>query len=284
MKHRLPAATLALALAGTALAGCSSSTGSTPSTSDTAATSAAPGGSTSTAPATADLNLVTPGTLTICSDVPYAPFEYEDPSSPSGYTGFDIDLVTAIATNLGLKIVVLPTDFDALQSGVALAAGQCDMGASAITITDDRKANLDFSDPVYDSLQSLMVKSDSGIKTLADTAGKKIGVQTGTTGETYTNTNKPASAQVVSFPSDGEMWLAIQAGQVDALLQDYPVNLAHTKADSSYVIAEKYNTNEQYGFALAKGKNPALLAAVNAQLQAMRANGDYQTIYDKYFS
>jgi len=279
MKYRPVAVIAAVTLIGTALAGCSSS----PSN-NTSDTSTASGNATTSGTPAADLNLITAGTLTVCSDLPYPPFEFEDPSTASGYTGFDIDLVTAIADGLGLKVVVLPTGFDTLQSGVALAAGQCDIGASAITITDERKANLDFSDPYYDSLQSLMVRADSGIKTLADMDGKKIGVQTGTTGESYANTNKPASAEVVSFPTDGEMWLAIQAGQVDALLQDYPVNLTHTKADSTYVIAEKYNTNEQYGFAMSKGKNPALLAAVDGGLQTLRDNGTYQTIYDKYFS
>ncbi|MCL2653107.1 MAG: ABC transporter substrate-binding protein [Propionibacteriaceae bacterium] len=279
MKYRPIAAIAALTLLGTALAGCSPSP--TTNTSDTSASNTATTSDTSTA--AADLNLITAGTLTVCSDVPYAPFEYEDSTSPSGYVGFDIDLITAIADGLGLKVVVLPTDFTALQSGVALAAGQCDIGASAITITDERKANIDFTDPNYDSLQSLMVRTDSGIKTLADLAGKKIGVQAGTTGEIYTNANKPADAQTVAFPTDGEMWLAIQAGQVDALLQDLPVNQVHVKADSNYVIAEQYNTDEHYGFALAKGKNPALLAAVNAGLKTLRDNGTYQTLYNKYF-
>jgi len=278
MKHRLPVAVLALALAGTALAGCSSTTTTTPTT---------PGTTTDGAPATsatADLNLVTPGTLTVCSDVPFAPFEYEDPSLPLGYTGFDIDIVSAIASTMGLTVTVMPSDFDALQSGVTLAAGTCDLGASAITITDDRKANLDFSDPYYNSLQSLMVKTDSGIKTLADTAGKSIGVQTGTTGENYARANAPATANIVSFTTDGDEWLAIQAGQVDALLQDLPVNQLHTQVDSSYTIVEKYDTNEQYGFAFAKGKNPALLAAVNAGLATLRTNGTYDQLYAKYFS
>jgi len=252
-----------VAVVALALAGCSGN-GSNPNAGNT-------------------LSVITPGSLTICSDLPYAPFEYEDATAPSGYAGFDIDLISAIADGLGLKVVVIPSDFNALQSGVALEAGSCDLGASAITITDERRANLDFSDPYYDSLQSLMVRADSGIKTLADLAGKKIGVQTGTTGENYAKTNAPSTAQIVSFPSDGEEWLAMQAGQVDALLQDLPVNQIHTKADSSYAIVEKYDTNEQYGFALAKGKNPALLAAINTGLKTLRDNGTYNTLYAKYF-
>lgn len=232
---------------------------------------------------TVDYGLVEAGTLTVCSDVPYAPFEFEDANSASGYSGFDIDLVDAIAGKLGLTTKVKVTNFDALQSGTALEADSCDMAASAMTITDERKKNLDFADPNYDSLQSLLVKTDSGITNLAGTAGKTIGVQKGTTGKDYATANAPKDAKLVDFPDDGKMWLAMQAGQVDALLQDQPVNHEHEVADSNYKIVETYDTNEQYGFAFAKGKKPALLAAVNEQLAALRADGTYDTIYKKYF-
>ncbi|WP_152176371.1 transporter substrate-binding domain-containing protein, partial [Mycobacterium tuberculosis] len=98
------------------------------------------------------------------------------------YTGFDIDLLGAIAEQLDLELSVQDVGFDALQSGTTLAAGQCDIGASAMTITDERKANIDFSDPYYDSLQSLLVRTDSGIKSIDDLDGKNVGVQQGTTG------------------------------------------------------------------------------------------------------
>src|SRR5690606_13580213 len=121
--------------------------------------------------------------------------------------GFDIDLLVAIAEKLDLKLAVMDTGFDALQSGATLAAGTCDLGASAMTITDERKANLDFSDPYYDSLQSLLVPVDSGITSIDDLDGKKVGVQQGTTGENYAKENA-TGAQLVQFPSDGELWPA----------------------------------------------------------------------------
>ncbi|MCA0295015.1 MAG: ABC transporter substrate-binding protein [Actinobacteria bacterium] len=267
----LAASVAALALA---FAGCTSSTPAAPASSAS--------GSASSAPA-ADLKLVAAGTLTVCADVPYPPFEVEDTSSPSGYSGFDVDVMNAVATKLGLTLKVIDVDFDALQSGTVLAAGQCDVGASAMTITDERKKNLDFSDPYYDSLQSLLVKTDSGITNLAGLAGKKIGVQKGTTGKSYASKNAPSDAEIVDFPSDAELWPAIQAKQIDAILQDQPVNHTHEVADPSYKIVETYKTDEQYGFALSKDKNPALLAAINAQLTAMRADGTYDTLYQKYF-
>jgi polar amino acid transport system substrate-binding protein len=230
-----------------------------------------------------DLELVADGTLTVCSEVPYAPFEVEDSSAPSGYSGFDIDLVQAIADDLGLELVVQDTAFDAIQGGTAYASGQCDMGASAITITEERQANLDFSDPYYDSLQSLLVAADSGIEGIDDLAGQPVAVQSTTTGEAYAQENAP-DAELISFPGDAEMWPALQAGTVVAILQDLPVNLVHAQEDAGYVIVEEYDTEESYGFAFGKDSNPNLLAAVNESLQTMRDDGSYDELYDSYFS
>jgi len=270
--------TLAATVAAFALAltGCGSSAG-------TATSAAGTGASESASAPAVDYNLVTPGTLTVCSDIPYKPFEFEDASSPTGYTGFDVELVDAIAKKLGLTLKVVKTDFNALQSGTALEADSCDLAASAMTITDERKQNIDFADGYYDSLQSLLVKTDSGITNLAGTAGKRIGVQKGSTGKIYATKNAPQGASLVDFADDGKMWLALQSGQVDALLQDQPVNHQHEMDDTNYKIVETYNTNEQYGFAFAKGKKPQLVAAVNEQLKALRTDGTYDTIYKKYF-
>jgi polar amino acid transport system substrate-binding protein len=132
------------------------------------------------------LPLVQPGTLTVCSDIPYPPFEFQEGNE---YTGFDMDLIREIAGTMDLEVAIQDVSFDGLQSGVTLAAGQCDLGASAMTITPEREQNLAFSDPYYDSLQSLLVPEGSDIKAVADLAGKSVGVQAGTTGETYTREN-----------------------------------------------------------------------------------------------
>lgn len=227
------------------------------------------------------LGLVKAGTLTVCSDVPYPPFEDFDTSAPSGFTGYDIDLVEAISKGLDLDLSVQDSSFDALQSGQALNAGQCDLAASAMTITDDRKKALDFSDGYYDSQQSLLVPEGSDIAAIGDLDGKKVGVQQGTTGKDYATENA-TGADIVTFPSDAEMFQAIKAGQVDALLQDLPVNLDHQKA-GGFQVVETYTTDEQYGFAIKKG-NTALVDAVDEQLSTLRDDGSYQKIYDSYFS
>ena len=109
-----------------------------------------------------------------------------------------------------------------------------------------------------------------------------VGVQQGTTGKTYTQEHAPKTAKIPSFPSDAEMYQAIQAGQVDALLQDLPVNLEHTKK-GKFVIVEQYDTDESYGLALKKG-NTALLKDVNVQLAKLKSSGEYKKLYDKYFA
>jgi len=232
-----------------------------------------------------DLNLISSGTLTVCSDVPYPPFEDFDKTSESGFKGFDVDVISKVADGLKLKLKIKDSSFDALQSGQALNAGQCDLVASAMTITDDRKKNLDFSDGYYDSEQSLLVPTGSDIAAIGDLDGKKVGVQQGTTGKTYANENA-TGAKIVSFPSDAEMYAAIKAGQVDALLQDLPVNLDHQKDPKQagkFTVVETYKTDEQYGFAIKKG-NTGLVDAVNEQLNAMHTDGSYDTIYNTYFA
>lgn len=231
--------------------------------------------------ASADLSLISDGKLTVCSDIPYAPFEFEDPDADSGYSGFDIDITSEIAKGLDLELAVKDADFSGLQSGLALNSGQCDLVASAMTITEDRKKNLGFSDGYYDSLQSLLVPEGSDITGIGDLNGKKVGVQQATSGEKYAQENAEG-AQLVALPSNAEMVQAIKAGQVDALLQDLPVNVDNAKA-GGYEVVEEFDTGETYGLATKKD-NQALLDAVNAELSEMRDNGTYDEFYDKYFT
>lgn len=227
-----------------------------------------------------EMALVQPGTLTVCSDIPYPPFEFEEDGE---YTGYDMEIIREIASGMDLEVAIKDVGFEGLQSGAALAAGTCDIGASAMTITEERDENLDFSDPYYDSLQSLLIPEDSDIKGIEDLAGKLVGVQQGTTGENYAQENVPESAEVKAYPSDAELFPALRSGGVDAVLQDLPVNLRHTE-EGAFTIIEEFDTNEKYGFAVQEEGSEALLKGVNGQLAELRDNGTYQKIYDKYFS
>jgi|FLYM01.1.fsa_nt_gi polar amino acid transport system substrate-binding protein len=221
---------------------------------------------------------VNDGQLTVCSDIPYAPFEVEDESAPSGYSGFDIDLMQAIADELGLELNVSVTGFDAIQSGTALAANACDVAASAMTITEEREENVDFADPYFDADQSLLVKADSGIEGLDGIT--TLGVQADTTGAEYAAENFDGA--ITEFPGAAELFAALEAGSIDGILQDLPVNVDRAQQDDSTAVVETYPTGEQYGFAVAEG-NTELRDAINAALASLREDGTYDELYAQYF-
>lgn len=229
---------------------------------------------------TGEYNLVADGKLSVCSEIPYEPFEFE---ADGEYTGFDIDVIGAVADELGLELEVKSTGFTAITSGSAMAADQCDIAASAITITEEREEAIDFASPYFDADQSLLVKADSGLASLDDLVGSNLGVQSGTTGEAYAQENAPAGVELVSYDNGGDLFLALEAGAIDGVLQDLPVNGYRTVNDSSVAVVATYPTGEQYGFAVAEEGKEALLTAVNDALATLRDNGTYDTIFGKWF-
>ena len=228
------------------------------------------------------LGLIKEGAITVCTDAPYEPFEFQDEATKE-WTGFDMDLMKVIATNIGglsLEVTVQPFD------GIWLApkAKTCDLVASAMTITEERAANALFSDPYFDADQSLLVRAEdkATLVDLASLAGKTIAVQTGTTGETYAKENAKDST-LKSFDEPAAMFLALEGKQVDAILQDLPVNGARqVKEPTKFALTATFTTGEQYGFALAQD-NTTLAEAVNSGLAAAKDSGEYNTIFAKYF-
>ncbi|MFQ5967031.1 MAG: transporter substrate-binding domain-containing protein [Acidimicrobiia bacterium] len=227
--------------------------------------------------------LVTPGTLTVCTDAPYPPMEIEDPSAPGGFTGFDIELMRAIATEMGLGLAVINSGFDPITSGSAFLAGDCDIAAASITIRADREQDIDFSAGYFFGDQSFLVKSDSGITALDQTSGQRIAVQSGTTGELYAQANAPSDTEIVSFENPGDLFLALEAGDVVGILQDIVVNGERLLTDPTVTLAEFYPTNEFYGFAVANEGSEILLAQVNEALWKLRFDGTYDQIFADWF-
>lgn len=235
--------------------------------------SADDGGSTEAA----TLPTISEGQLTVCTDAPYRPFEFEDDNAPSGYSGFDIDIVQAMADQLGVELVVTVTSFDAIQSGTALAAGNCDLAASAMTITEEREQNVDFLDPYFDADQSLLVPTD-GPQSLDELSS--LGVQADTTGQAYAEEN--FDGEITEFDGAAALFAALEAGNVQGILQDLPVNAERATQDDSVTIAETYTTGEQYGFAVSEGATD-LSGPLNEALQTLRDDGTYDTLYSQYF-
>ena len=243
-------------------------------------TTAAPaGGDTPATEAPADLGLVSAGNLTVCTDAPYPPMEIEVDGE---YTGFDIELMRAIAGKLGLGLAVVNSGFDPITSGLAMEAGDCDIAAASITITAEREENIDFTDAYFVADQSLLVKKDSGITSLADFAGRGLGVQSGTTGEIYANENDPG-AEIQSFENPGDLFTALEAGSIEGVLQDIVPNAAEALENDTVSVIETYPTAEEYGFAVQEEGRDALLEAVNKALAELRSDGTYDSIYDDWF-
>jgi len=220
--------------------------------------------------------------LTVCSDIPYEPMEFEDAKAPSGFTGFDIDLAQAFADGASRKLVVKVTPFDGIFA--ALNAKQCDAIVSSVTITDERKKNVAFTEPYFDSDQSLMVrKADKDTyKTVADLAGKKFGVQSGTTGETYANDHKPAGSTIVALPGAADLFAKLESKEIDAVLQDLPINGYRATKNDQVVVNEKIKTGEQYGMAV-RTDDAATLKLLNDGLAKAKSDGLYEKTYVKYF-
>ena len=225
------------------------------------------------------LGLINDGTLTVCTDSPYPPMEYEEDGE---FTGFDIELMRAIADDMGLETSVVNIGFDPITSGLAMDSGECDIAAASITITEEREANIDFSEGYFSGDQSLLTTEGSGIASIADLSGKNLGVQTGTTGEQYAAENA-TGANPVSFENPGDLITALNAGELDAVLQDIVTNGDAALNNSNLVLVEIYTTDEFYGFAVKEEGAENLLAAVNASLAKLRDDGTYDDIYEEFF-
>jgi polar amino acid transport system substrate-binding protein len=164
-----------------------------------------------------------------------------------------------------------------------MEAGDCDIAAASITITEDRAENIAFTDGYFTGDQSLLVPTDSDIASLEDTSGQSIAVQTGTTGEVYAQENAPEDAELVSFENPGDVFLALESGQVQAVLQDIVPNQDYANANESAAVVETYPTDEEYGFAAALEGSEDLVEAVNEQIADLQEDGTYDEIHEEFF-
>ncbi len=267
MKRLLALSAAASALALT-LTGCANYS-STPSSGSSATSSTA-------APV-----LVSSGKLTVCTNLSYKPFEYKDDSGK--VVGFDVDLMDLVAKKLNATTDVVDIEFQQITSGAAFAAKKCDVGAAAITITDQRKQATAFSDPYFAATQALLVQGSSGIPDLSGLKGKVVGVQTDTTGQKYAEDNKAQYGYTIKvfddFPGSAN---AVLAGTIDAAINDNGVVYNFAKDNPKTSVAKEFTTNESYGISMGKD-NTALQSVVNAVLTSAKSDGTYNTIYKKWF-
>lgn len=229
----------------------------------------------------ASFQTIEEGTLTVCSDIPYAPFEFEEDGE---LKGIDIDLMKAMGEELDLDVEFRDTDFDGIFA--SLAADNCDVIASSVSITDERKENNAFTDGYFEINQSLLVRKgeESSIQGLDDLEGKTVGVQSETTGAAYAEERADDNGyEVKEFTGADELFTALKAKQVDAVLQDFPINSynAETSGDTAIATVFEEDEKEEYGFVVKKG-NDELVDALNEALDALRDSGRYDDILEEY--
>jgi len=228
---------------------------------------------------TSKLGLIEEGKLIIGSDCDYPPFVYMEGKNPAG---FEVELMQAIADDLGLELVYLPPqNFDTLLTSVA-GGGQMDLAVSSLTINDERKELVNFCRPYFNSNQAVVTRANSPYTKVEDLAGLSIGAQSGTTGEAWAIENLP-TATVKSYNQTSEGLAALRAGEIEALFFDEPVATEQVSTNfTDCQIIQVIPTGEQYGFAVSKD-NPALEQAINDSLQRLINNGTYAQIFSKYF-
>lgn len=216
--------------------------------------------------------------LRVGTEPAFAPFEFPKEGSKE-LTGFDIELVQALGKQLGYKVQIEGMGFDALIP--ALQAGNIDVAIAGMTITDERKKVVDFTESYYTSGLMIMVRKDSTVKSIDDLKGKTIACQIGTTGENKSRTVE--GAKVKAFNTQDEAALELKNGGADAVIGDAPViEYYMTKAgkDFAMTVGEKMEA-EPYGMAVKKDSK--LAGDLNKALAELKKSGEYDKLYTKWF-
>ena len=280
-----------LSVAALALTACG---GSSASTASSVASSAASSEAASTSAAAGELTTVEAGKLTMATNAAFPP--YEMTTDAGEFEGIDIETAQAIADKLGLELQIDDMDFDAAL--LSVQQGKADIVMAGVTVTDERKAVMDFSDSYATGIQSVIVPEGSDIASPDDLAGKKIGTQRnaaadqvqhgsfsgtqrGTTGYIYCSDDF-GDDNVVAYDDGLTAVQALNNGQVDAVVIDNAPAKEFVAANPGLVILDTSYAEEDYAIGMAKGSS--LEDAVNATLEELKADGTLQAIVDKYIT
>ncbi|MFM0198294.1 transporter substrate-binding domain-containing protein [Paraburkholderia fungorum] len=218
----------------------------------------------------------TPDVLNVATDATFPPMEYTENGAR---TGFDIDLMNALAKAMGKRVQWTDIDFKGLIPG--LIAHRFDAAISGIYITDDRAKVVDFTDSYYAGGLVALVKSDSPVKSVADLNGKKVSVQVGTKSVNFLRDNFPQINRV-EVEKNQEMFDLVGIGRADAAVTGKPAAYQLVKTRPGFRVLDKQLTTEAYGIAVRKDE-PQLKAAFNTALAKIKADGTYAAILHKWF-
>ena len=224
----------------------------------------------------------TSGKLTMATEATFPPYEYYDGDA---IVGIDVEVAQAIADKLGMELEVTDIAFDSIIPGVQ--TGKYDMGMAGMTVTDERKEQVNFSDSYATGVQVVIGKDDSAITSVddlfADGADTVVGTQAGTTGLIYATSDieDAGLGTVKSFGKTTDAVEALKNGQVDCVILDNEPAKALVAANEGLHILDTEYAVEDYAIAIAK-ENTDLLEKVNKALSELTAAGTLQSIVDKY--
>ena len=254
------------------LAACGGSASSAAASSEAASSEAASSETTETA----ELTTVNPGKLTMSTNAAFPP--YEMTTDTGAFEGIDVEIAGAIADKLGLELQIDDMDFDAAL--LAAQQGKSDMVMAGVTVNDERKQVMDFSNTYASGVQVVIVKEGSDIATVDDLAGHMIGTQRGTTGYIYCSDDFGEDS-VTAYDDGLTAVQALNNGQVDCVVIDSAPAKEFVAANEGLVILDTEYAVEDYAIGMAKG-NTALVEAVNGALDELKADGTIDAILAKY--
>ena len=224
------------------------------------------------------------GTLIMATNAEFPPYEYHDSSQtgPDGsdIVGIDAEIAGAIAEKLVKDLVIEDIAFDSLIP--ELQSGKADFVAAGMTVTEDRLVNVDFSDTYATAVQSIIVTSDSEIAGPDDLAGKKIGVQQGTTGDLYA-TDDFGDENIDRYPKGVDAVQALVQGKVDAVIIDNEPAKVFVGDNEGLKLLDTAYAEEEYAIAVKKG-NTELLEQINTVIQELKDSGEMDSIIGKYIT
>ena len=214
--------------------------------------------------------------LVMCTNAEFPPYEYKDGGK---FMGIDVECAKLIGEKLGVEVEILDIAFDSLIPTVM--SGKADFAMAGMTVTEDRKESVDFTHTYQKAVQAIVVPIDSTISSANSLEGKKIGVQTGTTGDIYCSGDfGDAAVERYSKIIDG--FQAMKSGKIDAVVVDDQVASAIVEQDSTaFKILETAYAEEEYAIAVKKG-NADLLNKLNSVIDEIKSNGELQAIVSKY--
>lgn len=214
--------------------------------------------------------------LVMATNATFPPYEYHEGNS---IVGIDVEIANAIGEKIGKKIEIEDVEFDSIVAGVQ--SGKYDFGMAGMTVTDERKKNVNFSDPYTTAVQSVIVPEDSAIASVDDiTSDMKIGVQQGTTGDIYASGDYGEDA-VTKYKSGPDAVQALLAGKVDLVIIDNQPAKSYVAANEGLKILDTAYAEEEYAIAINK-QNDELLKEVNTALSELQADGTIDSIIKKY--